>query len=293
MIIDAHAHISNTSYGNVELYLNQLKEAGIEQGVVVPGGMMDVRKMTDYIVGRAKPENLIPNNTYVAEACQAHPNSLIGYFCVDPHEPNAVNKLEQSFKNGCRGLKLSPMTHEFSFASKAIAELVDCCGRYGFPVYTHVVFSPGASTTRFVALARQFPRTNFILGHMGFGPADQEGLAAAKELDNFFLETSTGNFLHIKEAVTKAGPGKIIYGSEFPLSHPAVELKKILLLDLSDGEKEKILGGNIQTLLGLDLKKKATNEIIMQPVNNQQVVHQKVSNKGAKKYNGWLWNKKP
>ncbi len=251
MIIDAHAHISDTTYGNVELYLAQLKDAGIQRGIVVPGGTFDVRKMSEYISGRAKPENLIPNNPYVAEACKAHQPTLIGFAMIDPHTENAVNELEQRFQQGFRGLKLSPLTHQFSFASRSVAELAACCGEYGFPVYSHVVYSPGASTARFIALARQFPRTNFILGHMGFGPADQEGLKAAIELDNFFLETSSGSFLHIKQAVSKAGPGKVIFGSEFPLSHPKVELTKINLLDLKDSDLDKVLGGNIRELTGL------------------------------------------
>lgn len=250
-IIDGHGHISDTSYGNVNIYLEQLKEAGIEQGVVVPGGMLDVRKMTDYITGRAQPENPVPNNAYVQQSCKANPSSLLGLICVDPHGDDAVSTLEKGLKAGFRGLKLSPMSHQFSFASKVVANLAACCGDYGFPVYTHVVYSPGASTARFVALARQFPKTNFILGHMGFGPADQEGLAAAVELDNFFLETSTGNFLHLKESAARAGAGKIVFGSEFPLSHPKAELEKILLLKLPESDREKILGGNMLALLGL------------------------------------------
>lgn len=251
MIIDGHAHISDTDYGNVDLYLAQLKEAGIDQGVVVPGGMMDVRKMTDYITGRAQPEKPVPDNAYVAKSCQAHASTLHGFVCVNPHDANAPETAETSFKQGSRGLKLSPMSHQFSFASKALAALASLCGEYGYPVYTHVLFSPGASTTRVVALARQFPKTNFILGHMGFGPADREALEAAQELDNVYLETSCGNYLFIKEAVALAGAGKIIYGSEFPLSHPAAELQKVLLLDLPDGERDKILGGNILALLKL------------------------------------------
>lgn len=251
MIIDAHAHVSDTTYGNLNLYLEQLKEAGIERGIVVPGGMMDVRKMTDYITGRAKPESLVPNNAYVAEACMNHRAMLTGYACIDPHEENAIGKLEKHFKEGFRGLKLNPMTHQFSFSSKAMAELANCCGEHGFPVYSHVVYNPGSCTAKFVALAKQFPKTNFILGHMGFGPADTEGLKAASELVNFFLETSSGSFLHIKEAVAKAGAGKVIFGSEFPLSHPKVELTKILVLKLKDEELSKILGGNIKKLLGL------------------------------------------
>lgn len=250
-IMDAHAHISDTDYGSVDLYLEQLKEAGINKGVVVPGGMMDVRKMTDYITGRAQPENPIPNNSYVEQSCKASPSNLLGLICVNPHEDDCVSTLEKGLKNGYRGLKLSPMSHQFSFASKAVANLAACCGDYGFPVYTHVVYSPGASTARFVTLARQFPKTNFILGHMGFGPADMEGLDAAVELDNFYLETSTGNFLHIQQSVKRAGSGKIIFGSEFPLSHPKAELEKILLLKLPEGDQEKILGGNMRALLGL------------------------------------------
>jgi len=293
MIIDAHAHISETDYGNVELYLEQIKEAGIDQGIIVPGGMMDVRIMTDYIIGRRNPENVVPNNEYVQKSVKANPGVLTGYFCVDPHEANALNKLEQAFRTGYKGLKLSPMTHQFSFSSKAMAELAQLCGNYGFPVYTHVVYSPGASTAKFAALAKQFPKTNFILGHMGFGPADQDGLEAAKELDNFFLETSTGNFLHIKEAVKKAGAGKIIFGSEFPLSHPAAEIKKIHLLNLSDGDKEKILGGNISLLLGLGSQETVSKEIIVKeaPSKERPVKERYTQEKNKQKGRVW-WNGK-
>jgi hypothetical protein len=251
VIIDAHAHVSATTYGDVGVYLNQLRETGIERGVIVPGGTVDVRRMTDYITGKAKPENPVPDNRYVEEVCRAHREKLWAFVCIDPHEPDAVEHLEKSFQRGFYGLKLSPLTHQFSFAGKAVAALASCCGHYGYPVYSHVVFSPGASTARFIALARQFPKTNFILGHMGFGPADREALEATRELDNLFLETSTGSFLHIQEAVKAAGPEKLIFGSEFPLSHPAVELEKILLLQLSDDELDKILGANIRTLLRL------------------------------------------
>ena len=255
MIIDGHAHISETDYGNLDIYLQQLKEAGIEQAVVVPGGMMDVRKMTEYIMGRGQPESLIPDNAYVAKALKEHGDTLTGFICLDPHEKEASAKLENALNNGIRGLKLSPITHQFSFASGAVAELAECCGNYGFPVYSHVLYNPGASTAKFVALARRFPKTNFILGHMGFGPADLEALEAAVKLDNFFLETSIGSFLHIKEAVAKAGPNKIIFGSEFPLSHPKLELERILLLNLKENAQEKIVCENIKELLGLSCQR--------------------------------------
>jgi predicted TIM-barrel fold metal-dependent hydrolase len=104
-------------------------------------------------------------------------------------------------------------------------------------------------------LARKFPKTNFILGHMGFGPSDREAMEACQELDNLFLETSCGNYLFIEQVVNRAGADKVIFGSEFPLSHPGAELRKILLLDISDDEREKILGRNMLALIGFASRK--------------------------------------
>ncbi|NMB24061.1 MAG: amidohydrolase family protein [Firmicutes bacterium] len=249
MIIDGHAHISDSDVGNFDKYLRQLKAAGIEAGVAVPGGTLDVRRMTDYIIGRAQPSSVSPDNAYLHKAMEAGNGSLFGFYGLDPHASGAAEELIHGFTIGFRGLKLSPLSHQFSFASKAVAELVEICGEHGFPVYSHVLYNPGASTERYVSLARKFPGTNFILGHMGFGPADQDGLRAAIELDNFFLETSTGSFLHIQLATSQAGASKIIFGSEFPLSHPKVELDKILLLDLTADELDAVLGRNIQELM--------------------------------------------
>ena len=51
MIVDAHAHILNEDYGDVKKILEEYKRAGIDKGILVPGGMMDVRIMTKYITG--------------------------------------------------------------------------------------------------------------------------------------------------------------------------------------------------------------------------------------------------
>ena len=250
MIIDAHAHLSSTDYGSVDKYLDQLQQAGIHSGVTVPGAMLDVRKMTEYITGKSKADNPVPDNSYVHKAMQSHHN-IYGFVCIDPHQNDSLQTLENSRSQGFSGLKLSPLSHQFTFSSKGVKGLVQLCSDYGFPIYSHVVYSPGASTAKFIQLAKQFPKANFIIGHMGFGPADQEAIDAAKSLPNFFLETSTGNFLNIQEAVKKAGSSKVIFGSEFPLSHPSIELQKIMLLDVSERERTDILAGNIKHLLKL------------------------------------------
>ncbi|MCH8828120.1 MAG: amidohydrolase family protein, partial [Planctomycetes bacterium] len=114
----------------------------------------------------------------------------------------------------------------------------------------HVLPNPGMRTPDFTDYARRNPGTNFILGHMGFGPFDADAIEFAAELDNLYLETSLGNYLALRDALEKLGPTKLIFGSEFPLSHPRAELEKILLLDAA--AHDAILKTNILRLLQLE-----------------------------------------
>lgn len=59
------------------------------------------------------------------------------------------------------------------------------------------------------------------------------------------------SYLHVLGTVEKAGASKVLFGSEYPLSHPALELQKILLLPITEAEREQILGGNARNLLRL------------------------------------------
>ncbi|OHD15166.1 MAG: hypothetical protein A2086_16125 [Spirochaetes bacterium GWD1_27_9] len=247
MIIDAHSHVSDSTYGNVELLIKELDKANVDKCIVVPGGMMDVRKMTLYVTGDLEPNETIPNNV-VYNALKKYPDRLKGYVCVNPlDEDNALKIFLEGVDNGCVGVKLSPMTHKFSFADEVLDEIAKECAKRNMPIYSHSLFNPGASTEKYGQLAKRHPDTNFILGHMGFGPADVKAMDLATELPNFYLETSSGCLLTISEAISKAGAEKIIFGSEFPMNTPKTELVKIM--ELNTDKKDLILYKNIQNLV--------------------------------------------
>jgi predicted TIM-barrel fold metal-dependent hydrolase len=249
MIIGGHAHISASAYGNVAALLEQLDRAGIDRVVCVPGGMVDVRQMSRVLLGRVRPDPAIPNHL-VYDALVHHGDRAYGFVCINPKEgAAALRMMDDGFDHGCRGVKLAPLVHRFSFDEPALREVADACGERGFPVYTHVLPQPGSTTADFADLARRHPGTNFILGHMGFGPADADAVDFAAELQNLYLETSLGNYLIIRDALARLGPGKLIFGSEFPLGHPRAELENIRLLDAS--AHKAILAGNMLRLLGL------------------------------------------
>ena len=231
MIIDAHAHVTRASYGSAQTLLAEMQTHGIDRAVLFPGGMIDVRKMSKYVTGSSSAtQDPIPNDL-VEELFSASPQRFAGFYCIDPNaSDDPSTEMRRAVERGFSGLKLAPIVHRFALTSEAVCALAQTCGELDVPVYSHVVFSPGASTEKFGALARQFPQTRFILGHMGFGPADVDAIELAHACDNVFLESSGGSYMIIKMALERVGADKLIYGSEFPLQHPQVELEKVRLL---------------------------------------------------------------
>jgi uncharacterized protein len=248
VIVDGHAHVSATDYGNVTVLLAQLDAAGIDRVLCVPGGTVDVRQFSRVLTGKLRPDPTIPNHL-VYDALERHGDRVYGLVYINPLDKGALRMMEDGFRHGCRGVKLAPIVHRFRFDAPVLAEVAAACGERGVPVYSHVLADPGAATADYAAFARRHPGTNFILGHMGFGPADADAIDFAAELANLHLETSLGNYLNIREALARLGPRKVIFGSEFPLGHPRAELENVRLLD--PAAHEAILGGNILRLIGM------------------------------------------
>ncbi|WP_445491063.1 amidohydrolase family protein [Niallia sp. 03133] len=251
MIIDGHAHISHEPYNSVEKLMDAMVAANIDKAVLFPGGMLDVRQMTNYVIGKAKVGNVEPNNAFLLDVMKQYPEKFYGFCTINPNQKidDALAQLTDLKNSGFVGLKMAPMVHQFSLLGKVSKGLADLCGQLKIPFYTHTLFHASASTGSLGKLAEEFKNTTFIIGHMGFGPLDVEAIKLASTMDNVFLETSSSNYLAVEQAVDKCGHEKIIFGSEFPLSDPVVERIKIDRLPISDEKKEFIFSNNILQII--------------------------------------------
>jgi hypothetical protein len=103
-------------------------------------------------------------------------------------------------------------------------------------------------------LATQYAMVNFIIPHLGsFADDWRAQLALIDPLEryaNIYTDTSAiRRFDLLEQAYRRAGPHKILFGSDGPWLHPGVELAKVGALDLPPDEEKLILGTNFLQLI--------------------------------------------
>lgn len=102
-------------------------------------------------------------------------------------------------------------------------------------------------------VAEEFPDVDFIIPHLGSFADDWSAQLAFTSLlaewPNLYTDTSgVRRFDLLERAVARAGPHKVLFGTDGPWLHPGVELAKVDLLHLSPQARSLVVAGNFLRL---------------------------------------------
>ena len=104
-------------------------------------------------------------------------------------------------------------------------------------------------------LAARFPEQKFLCAHAG--GEWQRGIRAVRDSPNILVETSgfdaTAGFIEM--AVRELGAERVVFGSHLPSRSLGTELGKVLGANISDDQRQAILGANYRRLLQPILRK--------------------------------------
>lgn len=239
MVIDAHCHAGRgdglsgpwDTAAPLEKYLRRARQAGIRRTVLLPVFHSDYR-VANRQVGRI-----------VASA----PDRFYGFAMVHPQrDAGRVGELvrETVEQSGACGIKVH--RHD----ARISREVCEVARTYSLPVMYDVM----GETSVVELLASEYPTVPFIIPHLGSFADDWRANLALADLlvrhPNVFTDTSgVRRFDLLLEAVRRAGPHKVLFGSDGPWLHPGVELAKVRLLGLPANEEASVLGGNFLRLI--------------------------------------------
>jgi predicted TIM-barrel fold metal-dependent hydrolase len=151
-----------------------------------------------------------------------------------------------------RALEISPAVHGAALSDERVGELVAVAVEAGHPVYAVCLIRPGAGVADLVALARRYRDGVFVLGHSGTGNIDFHAIELIADLPNILFETSGGYSSVLAEALRRLGRERLLFGTEYPLQHPDVELAKYRAVPVSTMDFEFIGRRNAHRVLSLE-----------------------------------------
>lgn len=243
MIFDAHARL-RPGPGAIGDLLAVLDRTGITRAAVAAGGLLDLDRLSYQIVHGGQC-TVDADNAAVLAAGDGSAGRLVPVYFANPHDrTGAYARHGHRF----RGVELSPAVHGLGFADDRWAALVEVAAGLGHAVYTVCVPAPGGGTADLIALAKRFPAVTFISGHCGFIGIDTHALTEIAPQPNIVVETSGCFTVVARLAVERLGAGRVLFGTEYPLQHPSVELAKFAALGLPPADWRAITWDNAAAL---------------------------------------------
>ncbi|MFI8435762.1 amidohydrolase family protein [Streptomyces sp. NPDC079020] len=244
-IFDAHAHLA-PGPDSTERIIATMDRNGISRTVVVAGAAISPDELSQQIIEGGYIEKDADNEA-VLDGCNRAGGRLVPFFFANPHRnPDTYRSCGSEY----RGLKLAPGVHGVPLEDERTQELVRTAAELGHNVYLHCLQRPGFGVRDLVGLARRFRPVTFVLGHAGVGDLDLYGIDLVADSENIVFETSGGYTSVVRAAIERLGPERVLFGSEYPLQAPEVELAKFHALGLPADQWRLIAWENTLRLIG-------------------------------------------
>jgi predicted TIM-barrel fold metal-dependent hydrolase len=262
MIIDAHTHVWPDKIAPLALGGNRVP--GLEaRGDGTVGGLTDdmARSGVDIscclaIANEARHVDSV--NRFVS-GLGDEKHIPFGTVHVDLSVEENLASLE---RHGVKAVKVHPLFQRFALDDRRLWEIFEAFGS-DYAVITHVgeggdEFTNSLSSPTMIRdIARQFPDLRLMACHFGGYKLldDAEEMLAGADV---VLETSWPPSLstlrpeRVRDLIRKHGAERIIFGSDWPMTSPAEEIRAIEGLGLSDDETGLVLGGTLARMLRLD-----------------------------------------
>ena len=236
--VDMHVHLGRSSTDGAHLGLSEIRQAmrknGVSQAVV-------------FAIDESQPgPSYEKANERILKALAGDPD-LLAFARLNPRAgERAVKELKRCARAGVRGVKLHPRSERFS--PEEAEPLIREIEREKLPVILHSSHEKNCRPLSWQKIFKRHSKTPFVLAHAG-KDAFQEAIAVARRNPNLWLETSTLSYWRTGRILRELGASRMVFGSDLPYSHPALERLKLDLL-LNSSEREKVYSENPRRILG-------------------------------------------
>lgn len=261
--IDSHGHygdylrvdgdelVNRCMSGTAAAVATRAAACGVTHTIVSPLAGLLPRGQADAVAGNEQAFREVPQV-----------KGLLQYVIVNPLQPRTYDQAREMLQSPwCVGVKLHPEEHGYAIREHGAA-LVAFLEELGAPVMTHSG-CPNSLPADFLPFVDRHPGVRLLLAHLGNGTGDHgrvdlqvRAIQSARH-GNIWVDTSSARSLLpglIEWAVREVGAERLLFGSDTPLYHVAMQQARIESAEIPAVAKRLILHDNAAAFFHLSEK---------------------------------------
>lgn len=262
-IIDCHCHVypdkisQAASKATGEFYGISVAHEGIISELKLLSLEARISHHVIFSVATA-PKQVHSINNFILKTVCENPKKFSGLGTLHPDSTDIKGDIEEIISLGLKGVKLHPDIQQFKIDDYRCLKIYELCeGRLPILMHTGDKRFDFSNPNRLKPILETYTDLTVIAAHLGGYSVWEQ---AAKELsgfDNIMVDTSSSlSFMSPERAlkiINSFGVDKVMFGVDYPVWNPKQELEKLLLLDLNEDEKSKILYKNAANLFKIEI----------------------------------------
>ena len=262
-IIDAHCHIypekiaakavngtdnfygeHSVGTGTVEDLISREEKAGVDRFIVQSVA--------------TTPHQVASINNFIATEVAKNPKKLTGLGTLHPESEDIKGDVEHLVSLGLKGVKLHPDIQAFRLDDERCLKIYELCEEKGLILLLHTGDNryDYSNPNRLLPVLKTFKNMKVIGAHFGGYSIWEEACKVYCDIPNFYVDCSSSMPWLIPETTLKIirtyGADKVLFGTDYPMWNPKLEIESILSLGLDENEIMSILNINAKKLFNLE-----------------------------------------
>ena len=262
-IIDAHCHIypdkiaEKASASTGKFYGIDMRYDGKVSTLMSLGKESGV---DHYIVQSVatKPEQVASINTFIAEAVKSSGGKMTGLGTLHPDSSDIKGDIEYLLSLGLLGVKLHPDIQGFKLDDYRCLKIYELCeGKLPVLLHTGDKRYDMSNPNRLMPILDIYKGLTVIGAHFGGYSVWDDALRLLPKYPNILVDCCSCFFMmsddEIRNSISAFGADRVLFGTDYPMWNPKVEIERLLSLRLPDEDYEKIFHKNAQRIFGIEL----------------------------------------
>lgn len=116
-----------------------------------------------------------------------------------------------------KGIKFHPYHAGCAFTSPQCRKYIYLAAEYNLPVISHTGTEYDDNPMRLFEMAKLYPKTNFVMVHLGLGSDNKEAIELCSRRENLYGDTTWVSTKSALEFINKCGDDRLMFGSDSPI----------------------------------------------------------------------------